>query len=96
MSFTSTSSLVPVEVVDRDRDPGAAGRGDQLSGLLDGLRPVEFGAALAGGPAGGVDGGPGGAELDGDLPAGASGRPGDERDLASQRFRHATHHGRDT
>ena len=79
------ADLLGHQVVDPDRDAGAAGRGDQLGGLLDGLRPVHLGAAGPAAAPGGVDGGAGRAELHGDLPTGAPGRPGDQRDLSCQR-----------
>ena len=65
------ADLLGHQVVDLNGDAGAAGRGDQLGGLLDGLRPVHLGAAGPGAATGGVDGGAGRAELNGDLPPGA-------------------------
>ena len=65
------------------REALAAGRGDQLGGLLDGLRPVTGGAA-ADAAAGAVDRRPGLAEHAGDAASGAAGGAGDEGDPAAQ------------
>src|SRR5262249_55896808 len=60
--------LVGLGVVTGHRDAFAAGLGDQVGGVLDGLRAVHVGAVAASGAAGDVDGGAGGAEFDGDTP----------------------------
>jgi len=75
-------------VVAPDRDAGAAGGGDQVGGVLDGLGAVHVGAGGAGGAAGDVDGGAGGAELGGDATPGAAGCAGHEGDLPGQRCDH--------
>jgi hypothetical protein len=76
--------LGPVEVVDGYGDAGAAGLGDQVGGVLDGLGAVVLGAPGAGAAPGDVDGGAGGAELDRDPPARSPGGPGDQGDLARE------------
>ena len=83
MRSTSAADLLGVEVVDGDRDALAAGRGDELGGLLDRLRAVDLGAPLARAAAGAVDGRAGLAERDGDAAARAAGGAGDERDHAA-------------
>ena len=65
--------------------PRPAGGVDQLGRLLDGLGPVHLRALGAGRAAGAVDGGAGGAELDGDAAPGGPGGAGDQRDLALER-----------
>jgi hypothetical protein len=76
--------LVGVQVVDRDGDALAAGRGDQLGGLLDRLRAVDLGAPLARAAARRVDGRARLAQRHRDAAAGAPRRAGDERDLARE------------
>ena len=85
----SAAHLVGVEVVDRDRDPGAAERGDQLGRLLDGLRPVVVGPERArpAAAAGADDRRAGLAQRGGDAPARAAGRAGDHRHPSPQRLR---------
>jgi hypothetical protein len=50
-ALDQAANLVGIEVVDRDGDALAAGRRDQLGGLLDGLRPVALRAARVRRPA---------------------------------------------
>jgi hypothetical protein len=74
-----------LEVVGGDRDPLAAGRADELGGLVDRLRPVVLRAPPAGAAAAAVDRGAGLAECDGDAAPGAAGGAGHEGHLAGQR-----------
>jgi hypothetical protein len=76
--------LLGDQVVDRHGDAGAAGRGDQLGGLLDGLRPVDLRPVPAGAAACGVHRGPGRAELYRDLPTGSPRRPRYQGHLSGQ------------
>ena len=99
MSLTSTSrrpllgvdplderlDLRRLEVVDRDRDPVAAGGVHELGGLLDRLRPVVLRTALAGGAAGAVDGRARLSQRHGRAAPGAARRARDERHLAVER-----------
>ena len=62
-------------------DRRAAGRLDELGGLLERLGAVHRRAPAAGAAAGHVDGGAGGAELDGDRAAAAARGAGDDGDL---------------
>ena len=71
MRATSAATCVGLEVVDRDRDPAAAGGVDELGGLLDRLRPVVLGPVLARGAPGAVDGRARLAQRDGDAAPGA-------------------------
>ena len=88
MRATSASTCVGLEVVGRDGDPRAAGRVDELGGLLDRLGPVVLRALLARAAAGAVDGRARLAERDGDPAPGAAGRARHERHLPGQRTRH--------
>jgi hypothetical protein len=75
-----------VLVVDRERRGGAAGRRDQVAGVLDGLAAVHLrGPADAAAATSGVDVGTGAAELDGDRAAAPARGSRDERDGAGQR-----------
>jgi hypothetical protein len=76
--------LLRNQMVDGHRDAGAAGRRDELGGLLDGLGAVHLGPLGARAASGGVDRGAGRTELHRDLPPGASRRPGHESDLSGQ------------
>ena len=82
------ADLCGVEVVGGYGDALAAGLGDEVGGVLDGLGAVVLGAPGTGGAAGDVDRGAGRAEFHRDPPARATRRPGDQRDLALQRCGH--------
>ena len=77
-----------LEVVDRDRDPVAAGGVDELGGLLDRLRPVVLRAPLPGRAAGAVDRRARLSQRDRRAAPGTAGRARHERHLACQRTRH--------
>src|SRR5690606_3368024 len=77
-----------IEVVGGHRDAGAAGLGDEVGGVLDGLGAVVLGAAGAGGAAGHVDGRAGGAQFHGDAASGAPGRPCHQCDPVLELLRH--------
>jgi hypothetical protein len=78
------SDVLGPGVVHLQRDPAAAGGGDQLGGLLDGLGAVHRGAPVPGAAAGDVDGGAGGAQLDGDSSACSPRGAGDDGDLSDE------------
>ena len=83
------ADLLGLEVVDRHRDALAARRRHHLGRLLDRLRPVDLGPALAGAAAGRVDGGARLPEGDRDAAAAAARRAGDQRDPAFEWSAHA-------
>ena len=80
--------LIGLQVVDRDRDPAAAGGVDELGGLLDRLRPVVLGPVLARGAPGAVDGRARFAQRDGGAAPGTPARARHERHLPVQRAGH--------
>ena len=89
--------LVGIEVVDRDRDAGAAEAGDELGGLLDRLGPVVVGPqrCVSGAAAGADDRCARFAQGGGDAAAGAAGRSGDHgnapRRMSAEIRSHSNH-----
>ena len=83
----SAGDLDRIEVVDGDRDPGAAELGHERGGLLDRLGPVVVGPQRPGRarPAGAHDRRAGLTECSGDAASRAAGGAGHERDTAAQR-----------
>ncbi|MGX1365474.1 hypothetical protein RKD19_000833 [Streptomyces canus] len=80
------ADLGRVQVVGGYGDAVAAGRGDEVDGVLDGLGAVVVGAAGAGAASGDVDGGARRPQFHGDPAARSPGGSGDQRDLAPQRL----------
>ena len=76
------------EVVNPHRNAAPSGLLYELGGFLDRLRPVHFRPFGARGSPGDVDGRAGRAQLNGYPAPRASGRTGDQRDPASERFFH--------
>ena len=75
-------------MVDRDRDPDAAGSRHELGGLLDRLRAVVLRTSLPGAAARAVHGRARLSERHSSTASGAAGRAGDQRDLAIERSGH--------
>ena len=83
--FDQRLHLLGLQMVGRDRDAMAAQRRHQLGGLLDRLRALVLGKAVARRAAGDIDGGAGGAELGGDAAAGSARGASDKRHFSRQR-----------
>ena len=79
------ADLRGIGVVGGGEDRRAAGVGDERGGLLERLGAVHRRAPAARAAAGDVDGGAGGAELDGDGAAAAARGAGDDRDMVVKR-----------